>query len=272
MRYTLSIIDPGEQVRMLASSGEDGLPSHCHSFYEIAYVRSGQGLHCTEGHTVRISAGDVILIHEEDAMHSLQPLKGDGIPFSWVNCLFLDYFIKFDWSFFKAISLFKGMEHSEMDHLFQAMTREYKEKREGYLDALRSYLRIALIRLMRQSTDNNGITESYVQRKKTTCVKQAIEEIHRNEIGKIGLKELSNRLGVSATYLNVAFREARGMSVGAYVRDHRLRLCAELLTEGQDSVADVARLCGYSDMKTFYTQFKIHFGMTPGDYRIKFSS
>jgi len=51
------------------------------------------------------------------------------------------------------------------------------------------------------------------------------------------------------------------------LRRLRLELSAQLLLDHSLSITDVARACGYSDVRPFSTAFKRKYGRTPGDHR-----
>ncbi|MDQ4139958.1 MAG: AraC family ligand binding domain-containing protein, partial [Bacteroidota bacterium] len=64
-------------------------PVHKHSYFEIIFIRSGQGKHYINGNTYSYSAGDVFLLGPED-YHSFQ--IGEKTTFCYLR--FTEAFVK----------------------------------------------------------------------------------------------------------------------------------------------------------------------------------
>ena len=62
------------------------------------------------------------------------------------------------------------------------------------------------------------------------------------------------------------FRKVTGYSPVEYITLLRLRQAAELLSEGNVSIEEVALAVGYTDRLYFQRVFKKHMGVTPGNY------
>ena len=82
-------------------------------------------------------------------------------------------------------------------------------------------------------------------------------------------ERLCLRFGLSEHQVGAAF--SRGSSFGslpAFVRDLRLNHACQLLREHADmSINKVAQQSGFSNHRTFSTEFKRHFGLSPTEYR-----
>lgn len=62
-------------------------------------------------------------------------------------------------------------------------------------------------------------------------------------------------------------REMTGMSFNEYLLQLRMKQAALLLVSTEESINDIAGLCGYQGFSTFYRVFKRHYGMAPGQFR-----
>ena len=81
------------------------------------------------------------------------------------------------------------------------------------------------------------------------------------------LAELAKRVGTSRTRLAERFHHFLGDSPMAYLTRWRLKLGAELLESGDDSIAMIAAGVGYGTEATFNRAFKREYGIPPAQYR-----
>ena len=73
--------------------------------------------------------------------------------------------------------------------------------------------------------------------------------------------------GRSREHVHRRFRQAFGISPGAYVRARRLDQAARLLAGDTLSIAAVAAECGFTDQSHLTRLFHARFGVTPAGYR-----
>lgn len=98
--------------------------------------------------------------------------------------------------------------------------------------------------------------------KTTTAIIHYIEE-HYPE--KITVTQLSEMLGISATYLSLLFKKEVGLGIHAYLTEYRIMRSISLLKD--HSVADTCYLCGFCDSSHFIAAFKKRIHCTPAAYK-----
>ncbi len=74
-------------------------------------------------------------------------------------------------------------------------------------------------------------------------------------------------VSVSPQMLNAKFIEALGCTPGHAIRHARLEHAKQYLAASDNTIADVAGLCGYSEQSKFSNFFKRQTGMTPMQFR-----
>ncbi|WP_220199629.1 GlxA family transcriptional regulator [Ktedonospora formicarum] len=79
----------------------------------------------------------------------------------------------------------------------------------------------------------------------------------------VSLEELATIAKVSSRGLNRAFKEATGLTPVQYHQRLRLELAATLLANSTLRVEDVARQCGFEDVRHFRRLWQRHFGLPP---------
>ena len=259
------LINPKEQILLNKSSTKDALNSHSHEFVELVYIFSGKGIHNINDKSYFISAGDLLLIRT-DEYHSIYPTCEEKTTLQWINCIFLPEFINFDLSVFSPGSRFIGTFGYEMNLLFQSMLEEFSDKKQGYLEVLRSYLFIVLSKLSRVASVTTE-KESYVATKKQMLVKKALDYIHLNSKEKLTLPRIASELCISTGYLSKLFKEFVNMSVIEYINNYRLEQSCKLLTHSSFTINEIALEVGFCDTKYYYKFFEKHMGTSPGEFK-----
>ncbi|MEV0685198.1 AraC family transcriptional regulator [Nocardia sp. NPDC050378] len=99
-----------------------------------------------------------------------------------------------------------------------------------------------------------------------TRVREAVAYIHAHPDADISTAELAARAGVTARALQLAFRDAVGMSPSAYVRSVRLDRVRDELASGRAvSVSDAAMKWGFFHLGRFAQQYRDRFGELPSE-------
>lgn len=84
---------------------------------------------------------------------------------------------------------------------------------------------------------------------------------------KLSLKDLTEKFGVSDTYLQKSFRAVYGMPVASFIRAQKMQKAAQILIHTERSVDEIAEEFGYMNESKFSAVFKKIMGDTPSVYR-----
>lgn len=84
---------------------------------------------------------------------------------------------------------------------------------------------------------------------------------------RITIEDLSDELGVSASYLSRLYKKETGDSVSAYIRRQKIEMAKNLLRYSDCSMIDIATRLSFSSQSHFIQQFREFVGMTPKKYR-----
>ena len=101
--------------------------------------------------------------------------------------------------------------------------------------------------------------------------KQAVEYITKNLNSNISIKELTEEIAVSDTYLQNSFKAVYGSSVAVYIRTQKMQRAAEQLINTNCSIDSIAEQAGYINQGKFSLAFKKIMGDSPMIYRKKHS-
>lgn len=97
--------------------------------------------------------------------------------------------------------------------------------------------------------------------------KAALTYIHENLHRRFTVKELAKQVGLNAAYFSIQFRRRMNLTPQAYIKQARARHAADLLSETNLTISEVAHRLGYDDVFFFSHQFKDIFGQSPRHWR-----
>lgn len=83
----------------------------------------------------------------------------------------------------------------------------------------------------------------------------------------ISLTRLARAIGVTPNYLSQTLNETLGQTFFDYINRWRIEAAKPLIVANEQSVLEVALSVGFNARSSFYKAFKLHTGMTPGEYR-----
>jgi len=104
-----------------------------------------------------------------------------------------------------------------------------------------------------------SIDEQLIQ-KGLACVEENIDN------PDYSVQQFSQDLGMDRTVLYKKLQSITGLAPSEFIRSIRLKRAAQLLTQGQYPVAEVAEKVGFNTPKYFTSYFKEAFGITPSKY------
>ena len=77
------------------------------------------------------------------------------------------------------------------------------------------------------------------------------------------LTKLADHFQCSSSKIQKSFSKEIGMAVSAYIEKKRMELANQLLLDGECSVTEIGRKCGFANENTFYKAYRRVFGHAP---------
>jgi transcriptional regulator GlxA family with amidase domain len=102
-------------------------------------------------------------------------------------------------------------------------------------------------------------------------IRETEEYLQQHFDREVPIDILAERAGMGPRNFIRRFKAATGRVPGAYVQTLRVSAAKELLEQGAASIQVVSSKIGYEDVAFFRSLFKRHTGMTPAEYRSRFS-
>ncbi|HRU04719.1 MAG TPA: helix-turn-helix domain-containing protein [Candidatus Brocadiia bacterium] len=241
----------------------DVVRAHKHLRYahEIVYVDYGAADVTAGPATLRINAGQLVIIHG-GAVHSFRGV--DGMPYSYLNVMFRG----------RAPEALFGapitLDNYSVD-LLQRLRQEIEWDRPYRRDAMASCLTSLLVHLARQAlagapAPRQPHEPAYRRRYHSIVVSRALRIIGDSYATPLTLRQASAAAGVSASYLTALLKRETGDSFVRLLRAQRVEAAKRLLQESALTVPDIAEAVGYRSLSFFFKVFKRATGMTPAEY------
>lgn len=102
-----------------------------------------------------------------------------------------------------------------------------------------------------------------------TVIGRAVRYINANFCKNLRQEAVASRFYISTPYFSRLFKQEVGMGFAEYIRKLRMEWAKNLLWETDMRIHDIARDCGYSDIKYFNQTFRAYHGMSASEMRKK---
>lgn len=100
---------------------------------------------------------------------------------------------------------------------------------------------------------------------------RVVEFVTTNYGDEIGVADLAEQASLSSSQLHREFSRCFGITPNHYIREVRIGVARHLLESDQLTMAEIATRCGFYDQSHFSRQFKTSTGLSPLQYRKRFS-
>ncbi|MEV4556817.1 helix-turn-helix domain-containing protein [Kitasatospora sp. NPDC049285] len=244
-----------------------GFP-HRHSFYEVAYLTEGSGVHVIDLAEHVIQPPNLYVILPGQVHHWGRARGLDG----WVMLFNEDFLHRQP----EDIALLRGLAaatghrlaarpHRELSHLLRELTEEYRYAAEGRPGVLQALLHVLLVRALRAArAEYPAATPPKPARPLVDRFTRMIADATRPDRSVLAL---ARELGVSAGYLHEVVKEATGRTPARLIREQQTLEAKRLLATTDLTVRQVAAAAGFSDPAYFCRFFRREVGCTPGEFR-----
>ena len=253
---------------------------HSHSYYEMSYLAKGSCTQLIGGSEIHTEVGDFVIL-APGVSHYIQILDDESIVLSigirkstFQNAFFglftdQDILSSFfsrtlsDQSSSQYLMFQTGNDGAVKDLLYQ-MYFECSHPVAYSRQSLNNKMSEVLIYLLRYH-ENHVVIGSDTLRANAQLL--PILQYIQYHYPTVTLQELSRLFHYHPTYIGKAIKEETGRTFNDLRQDLRLRRAAELLTQTDTPLQQIAMDLGYSDVSHFYRNFRSRYGMTPNQYR-----
>lgn len=168
----------------------------------------------------------------------------------------------------KSIWLFdtESGEDTAVKDLFLMAYEAFRQEPRGYEFIVRDALSRMLLLVM---------DDAYSAKKQTAIqdhrVKQVLSWLDQHYKERVTIEQIAENAGVSVRECQRVFSVALHDSPTKYLLRRRVSAAAELLAKTNASMSEIALQCGFDSASYFSKQFKAITGMTPREYRTRYT-
>lgn len=276
-----SVLFPLEFYHCVFPLGPGGLPVHWHEEFEITLVRKGSCTYQIDLTPCLIKEGDFLLLPPGMLHGTGERPAADFITDSFVFRLDMLMSLIPDsctTQFFSPISdgrilypAYLAAESKAAQLLlqpFEQICRIFEEKSSGYELEIKAelfhlfFLLRSHVPFRRQPLKNTEITD------KLKTVLQFIQEHYRQTVT---VREMADLCHFSEYHFMRFFKRHMNMTCIEYLNQYRLETAAQQLAQTELPVTRIALETGFNNISYFNRIFRKKFGITPKEYRCRFS-
>lgn len=248
-----------------------------HEELEIKCFYAGEATLMIGSRTLRVRAGDVVVINPYEFHATLDAAKGDPGKY---------HLVMVPADFFSTISesdldlraqllaqgrTFRTLPAStpQLYRLLLRLVRECDEQRPGYLCAVSALMTEVLVQLLREELCEPAEgSEGRPDRLRVyRLIEPALRHIRDHYAEPVSVGELATLCRISKHYFCHVFKDVTRKSAMEYLLDYRLQVADVLLGSSDRPVGEIAEACGFESAAYFCRCFKNHYGVSPGRRR-----
>lgn len=256
MRYQLENFNGEYDFRCRFHDGWH-IEANLHEYSELLYCREGCGTVTVNGQSISLSRGQLVWI-PPNYIHKYDFDQAKVICAVFSNDLIPLFFKAQAGRYFRVVPV--SLE--ELSHIPEQLLQL---KKEEYL-RISGYLNLLCAKVVAHSGFEEGRHSDGILYQKVICY------LAEHYTENISLGQIAKLFGYNEKYLSHTLHELTGIQFRQLLSFYRINHAKALLTERKDrDISDIAMDSGFSAINTFHRTFKELAGMTPSEYRKKFS-
>jgi AraC family L-rhamnose operon transcriptional activator RhaR len=263
---------------------QDTHPVHTHTFFEVAVVLAGEGVHQSLAGRQQLRVGDVLLLRP-GVWHGYEECRDLDL----YNCCFSADLMQRELAWTREDPLLGYLlwtgPHSAQRRGILTTRLEPPALSEclGYLSGLQDlgdapvnlhrgeivgWLSLFLGCLARAVLDDGAVRG---MGKTHPAVLEAMRMMEAEPARQWTLSELASDLHLAPGYLVRLFKSTTGLPPMAFLSRHRVELAADRLLHTDQPISRIGESVGWPDQNYFARRFKSHYGLSASTYRARFT-
>jgi AraC family transcriptional activator of pobA len=244
---------------------------HRHDYPELFFFYRGTGSHLNDFEEYAVCAPCMVFV---DAGHvhawpDASRLRGDMLSFDAGFALCGQSLEKTPALFLPPAPVVIPLPKpaaATAEQLFARIRREWEQRGEGWLRAVRSCLQLLHVDAVREHACQ-AAGPAPPDNAATRLCREFLLLLEKNLRADTGPRTLAAGLGVSADHLSATMRDVTGKPAMQHIQERLMLEARRLLAHSRLDAAEIAYHLGYEDVSYFGRVFRKREGMTPGEFR-----
>jgi AraC-like DNA-binding protein len=249
----------------------------------LFYVIDGEGSISVDGTVYPFAPGTVMLWQAGTSYTVLSPevtqvisinfdytteFSHEERPYPVLDALNTEGFLEFRTVTFQDMPAFNkplvSVGNSAIYSILEKIIFESASCQPYYRERVSALLKECLTLIARNVSMPNDIRSD-------SALETVMEYIHKNYAATVDNATLARLVGYHPYYLNKLFLAVNGITLHKYVINYRLAVSEQLLLSSTASIEEIALSVGFSCALSFSSSFRKKNGMTPTEFRKRFS-
>lgn len=245
-----------------------GFPDHKHYEIEIIYCLTGYLDLIISDETVRISAGEALIIGSHVSHAYKKSVDGTKAVLIEMGPVFLQEKFQHVSDLPLLYKLYKNEEKYEniLDCLKSFNPLIEDEEQLGYLLVIGKMYELFVL-LVRDLTKDDQAERHEDAIDNLAKIDKALSLVHERYNDQLSVDDAASACGYGKSNFCRVFKNVMGVSFHQYLNNYRIENAKYLLTETKLSLERIAIMVGFQDSKVFCRVFKSITEKTPGQYR-----
>ncbi len=271
-------------VLFLAENGQQKVRMNRHSYFEVLYLCSGSALCHIQDRLIPMRVGDVAVIgstlYHRIECRSSSPLTIAALFFEpeMIRCdggsdsmEYLTPFLLQDASFPHIIPSESGIPRQVLEMMLRIHAERESAPRTRL--SLKTYLKMILAFLVNHYASYSGTAEVFHrQQRALDRIRPLFRFLEENCGTSIQIRQAARVCGMSESHFMSVFKEVTGLSFLKYLTQYRVERAQVKLTHTEESMKSICQDVGFCDQSYFGAVFRKIVGLTPAEYRRRFTS
>ncbi|MFU0871172.1 helix-turn-helix domain-containing protein [Kluyvera sichuanensis] len=243
---------------------QDVCPLHAHDFYEMVCVSSGSGMHVIDGISWPISCGSVFIVSPNEE-HYFEKVEKLSLLNILIHPDFLTETLLTLLADFAPNKQFMATHQTIVHSAFY--TNLLNEELNKDL-AWRSIMLETLFTQLAVFLQRGHVSQTSHRCAKEDSIIYLLNYLHHNYANdQLSIDYLAQKFNIQKRMLERKVHSITALTPNDYITHVRLCHAMNLLVTSEQSITDIAYLCGFNDSNYFSHRFKLFFGMPPRTVR-----
>lgn len=244
---------------------------HSQACHEISYIVSGKGFFFVDGERIPVSEGDLIF-NNKNCIHAIEADKDSMLRYLYMGFDFRGQAegqnVQELFDYYNQKNYFCKKDQNDIYIPFARGIDEFSTRSPFHDLMIKNYCQQILVLAFRD-IQQSGEYLLHKDRSDNALGHLAytlIKYIENNIYDIKSIREISEKMGYSYTYLSHFFSDHTGMSMQRYINLKKIEKAMELLKYSDLTVTQVAEKLHYETVQSFSKAFRKNMGFPPSQY------